>query len=134
MSKNNIPRILIVDDDVDAVEIIKNILKPLLVECCVCYDSDDALNQIKRNQPDLIITDLMMSSLDSGFSLAKTIRNHPDFAAIPIILCTSIASREHYDFRPKSEKDLADMNINAFFEKPIDPDEFLQKVQELLHQ
>ena len=51
--------------------------------------------------PDLVITDLMMTSIDSGFSFARTIKDDPRTAGIPVILSTSVTSALGLDFRPR---------------------------------
>ena len=84
-----------------------------------------------EERPSLVITDLMMKSLDAGFSFARTIRSDPRLSDIPIIIVSAVASQKGFDFRPRTADDLAAMNAEAFFDKPVPPAAFLAKVKEL---
>jgi len=42
-----------------------------------------------------------------------------------------VASQKGFDFRPRSAEDLAAMNADAFFDKPVPPEPFLARVKEL---
>ena len=55
-----------------------------------------------EEKPDLVISDLMMTAYDSGFSFARSIKEDPAFAGIPVILSTSVSSAMGLDFRPRT--------------------------------
>jgi len=124
--------ILIVDDDVDFLEINRHILEPRGYRVVCCPDPQAAWQLMQQERPDLVITDLMMGNLDSGFSLARQIRQDERFAGVPIIMATAVTSQAGLDFRPRTAADLAAMSIDAYFDKPIPPPKLLEKVAELL--
>lgn len=124
--------ILLVDDDVDFVDMNSHLLERAGYRVLRAYDSTQALAKLAAEPVDLVITDLMMTSMDAGFSLARHIRNHSQYAGVGIILATSVTSAMGYDFRPHGEQDLAAMNVDAYFDKPIPPAALLAKVAELL--
>ena len=64
-------------------------------------EPQQALRKMEEEKPDLVITDLMMTSLDSGFSFARTIKEDPRYADIPVIISTSVSSALGLDFRPR---------------------------------
>ena len=91
-----------------------------------------AMDRIAAETPDLVITDLMMSEVDSGFSLSRRLRGDPHTATVPIIMSTSVTTALGLDFKPRSADDLASMKVDAYFDKPLDPVALVAKVRELL--
>ncbi len=126
------PCILLVDDDPDFLEINRHILEPAGYRIVCLGDPKQAWEHLANEKPDLIITDLMMSSLDSGFSFSRLVREDPRFENIPIIIATAASSQMGIDFRPHTADDLAAMHVDAYFSKPIPPRKLLEKVKELL--
>jgi CheY-like chemotaxis protein len=72
----------------------------------------------------------MMKALDSGFTLAREVKSR--WARVPVILVTAAASQRGFDFSPRGSEDLAAMNADAFFDKPVAPDQLIAKVRDLL--
>jgi CheY-like chemotaxis protein len=126
------PLILLVDDDVDFLEINRHILEPKGYRVACASDPRQALERMVQEKPALVVTDLMMDDLDSGFSFSRQIRQDPRFADVPIIIATAVTSQVGLDFRPRTAEDLAAMSVDAYFDKPIPPKSLLEKVAELL--
>jgi CheY-like chemotaxis protein len=124
--------ILLVDDDRDFLEQNRQVLaaRGYRVECF--SDPQPALQAMRRERPDLVVSDLMMESLDSGFSLARAIKSEPGLAGVPVILVTAVASQRGFDFNPRTREELAAMNADAFFDKPVSPLLLIAKIEELL--
>ena len=89
---------------------------------------------VKKQKPDLIIMDLMMEQLDSGMALSQQIKGHPQYAAIPILMLTSISRDTGMDFTPRTGGDLKQLNVDDFSSKPIKAQVLLEKVEKLLAQ
>jgi CheY-like chemotaxis protein len=126
------PLILLLDDDADFVEINRHILEAAGYRIASAYDPAEALAAMARERPDLVISDLMMTAFDAGFSFAARVKSDPQLAAIPIIIITAVTSQLGFDFRPHSPDDMAAMHVDAFFDKPVHPQALLEKVRELL--
>ena len=126
------PLILLVDDDEDFLDINRQILASKGHRVVCCTNPQDAWERMAQEKPALVITDLMMNHLDSGFSLSKQIKQDPRFADVPVIIATAVTSQVGLDFRPRTPEDLATMNVDAYFDKPIAPQALLAKVAELL--
>jgi CheY-like chemotaxis protein len=124
--------ILIVDDDYDFLEINRRILERAGFRVATAASPTQAMDRVAAETPDLVITDLMMSEVDSGFSLARRLRDDPRTAAVPIIMSTSVTTALGLDFTPHSADDLASMKVDAYFDKPLDPVALVAKVRELL--
>ncbi len=126
------PLILLVDDDDDFLEINRHILEPRGYRVACTSDPKAAWAQMQQEKPALLITDLMMTNLDAGFSLSRQVKQDPRFADIPIIIATAVTSQIGLDFRPRTPAELAAMHVDAYFDKPIPPQQLLDKVAELL--
>lgn len=94
----------------------------------------EGLGKIKADRPDLIILDVMMNSTTEGFQLALKVRNpaptseFAPYRGIPILILTSIHSTTPLRFGPDEDY----LPVDAFVDKPIDPDSLVQKVNALL--
>jgi len=126
------PLILLVDDDVDFLEINRHILEPRGYRVACAADPKQAWERMAQEKPALVVTDLMMSDLDAGFSFSRQIKEDPRFSDVPIIIATAVTSQAGMDFRPRTAEDLAAMSVDAYFDKPIPSKALLEKVAELL--
>jgi putative two-component system response regulator len=130
------PMIYLVDDDKDFLEMEKAILAHGGYRATCFSESREALaalaSAVGAERPVLVVTDLMMKSLDAGFTFARALREDPRFADIPMIIVSAVASKKGFDFRPRTDEDLAAMHAEAFFDKPVSPAAFLARVKELV--
>ena len=124
--------IMIVDDDYDFLEINRHVLEKAGYRVVTAASPTQALAKLELERPALVITDLMMNDVDSGFALSRDLRDDERYADIPIIMSTSVTSALGLDFKPRSAGDLAKMRIDAYFDKPLKPEALLAKVEELL--
>jgi len=124
--------ILIVDDDYDFLEINRMILERAGYRVVTAAEPRQAFARMEAEKPDLVITDLMMTSIDSGFSFSRTIKEDPRYADIPVVIATSVSSAMGLDFRPRSDEDMAHMHVDAYFDKPLDPTRLIAAISGLL--
>lgn len=126
------PYILCLDDDPDFLELYREIFGSggYRVECCT--SPEEARDKLAEEPPALVVTDLMMDSLSSGFGFAKQIKEDKRFAHVPVIVITAIAGQRGFNFKPTGAGDLEAMHADAFFDKPVAPEVLLAKVGELL--
>jgi CheY-like chemotaxis protein len=126
------PLILLVDDDTDFVEMNRHVLEARGYRVAVAHDPAEAAASIAERPPDLVITDLVMSDLDSGFAFARGIKEDPRTKETPVIIVTGVTSQLGFDFRPRTPDDLAAMHVDAYFDKPVSPQALLEKIKQLL--
>jgi CheY-like chemotaxis protein len=124
--------IMLVDDDQDFLSMNRSILERRGLRVVAATSPRAALEAMGRERPDLVVTDLMMSDLDAGFSLSRAIKENPATAGIPVVIVTAASSQRGFDFRPRSAEDLAAMRADAFLDKPVSPAALLAKIEELL--
>lgn len=132
MTTQQKPLVLIVDDDYDFLEINRMHLERAGYRVVTAADPEAALRKMEEEKPDLVITDLMMTNLDSGFSLARTIREDPRYAGVPLVIATSVSSALGLDFRPRTPEEQAQMHADAYFDKPLDIPTLLETIARLL--
>jgi CheY-like chemotaxis protein len=124
--------ILLVDDDQDFVAMNRSVLEARGYRVLSAVSPKDAMARLEVERPDLVVTDLMMSDLDAGFSLSRAVKENPETASIPVIIVTAASSQRGFDFRPRDSADLAAMKADAFLDKPVSPATLLAKIEELL--
>src|SRR5262245_12455958 len=83
-------RVLVVDDEPDAVELMTASLEGAGYEVLCAMDGMQALQQARTQLPDLILLDLILPDLD-GFSICQILRCQPSTTHIPVILLTALA-------------------------------------------
>ncbi len=127
-------QVLVIDDDPDMVEAIRMTLKANGYQVFQAANGRIGLAMVKEVKPDLIILDVMMDTATEGFQVSLSLRN-PDpkseyaaFSHVPIVMLTSIHSTTPLRFGP--DKDY--LPVDAFLDKPIDPDVLVAKVAELM--
>src|SRR5512134_873373 len=70
--------ILVVDDDTDALEIVRTYLESRGYEVATALDGKEALARLEEIRPAVVLLDVMMPGMD-GWEVARVIKNHPDF-------------------------------------------------------
>jgi len=118
--------IAIIDDDPDILDASGLVLKSKGFEVVTASNPADGYTLIKEQNPDLIILDVMMDEPDDGFFLAQKLRR--ENVKTPIIMYTSVSKATGLDF------DRGEMvPVDDFLEKPISPEQLIQKVNKLLN-
>ncbi len=123
-------KILIVDDDPVIVKYFSKLLMDNGYETIIAMDSDTCMGLAQKEQPDLILLDVMMEMLYSGFEIYRKLKLDPDLSKIPIIGISGMADEIDVKFDPY--KDAEYFNPDEFIEKPVDKDFLLNKVNEVL--
>lgn len=118
-------KIAIIDDDPDILDASSLVLTSKGYEVVTATNPDDGYKIVKENSPDLIILDVMMNEPDDGFFLAQKFRKEKIFS--PIIMYTSVSKSLGMDFGVNEL-----VPVDEFVEKPISPEQLIEKVKKLL--
>ena len=127
-------KILVVDDDPDLVYGLCLCLEAAGHQVITAKNGVEGLEKIKNEKPDLIVLDVMMETSTEGFQLAIKVRSpdptskYKDFQSIPILMLTSIHDTTPVRFGPQEDY----LPVDMFVEKPISPDDLIEKVGALL--
>ncbi|HEY5043278.1 MAG TPA: response regulator [Verrucomicrobiae bacterium] len=119
-----VPRILIVDDEGDFIELVMFRLAALHCEFLIANDGVHALSQARQMKPSLILLDILLPDLD-GLSICEILRRQPSTKNIPIIFMSALTS-------DVTRRTVA-MQADDFFTKPLDLPRLVHRIADLLH-
>jgi diguanylate cyclase (GGDEF)-like protein/PAS domain S-box-containing protein len=121
-----VAKILVVDDNAASRELSSALLHfhghlPLQAA-----DGSEALALIRAERPELVISDILMPTMD-GYELVQNLRADPEFAATRVIFCTAV-------YREREAANLASaVGVSELLVKPFEADELLAAVERVLH-
>jgi len=121
-------KILIVDDDPDFVSYTRTVLESSDYAVVSAGNSDQGMLTLAREKPDLVVLDVIMSSVLDGLNMSQRMADDPDLKHVPIVMVTSIANTDYAALFPTDES----IHIDAFLTKPIAPAELLRQVGKLM--
>lgn len=113
-------RVLIIEDNEQNLYLTTFILERHGYAVTSAREGHEGIKSAIATQPDLILLDIQLPKMD-GYQVARTLRNHPELAGIPIIAVTS------YAMVGDRERVLA-AGCTGYIEKPINPDTFVDQV------
>lgn len=125
-------KILIIDDDPDIVESMRITLESRKHKISVAISGAEGLKQAEASKYDLIILDVMMETITTGFEVARSLRRSPRNKDVPILLLTAIRERIGLDFEDTVGAKDSMLPVSAYLEKPLKPEVLLAKVDALL--
>jgi DNA-binding response OmpR family regulator len=119
-------RILVVDDDPDITFAVSLFLKKEGHDVAIAANRAEGMQLLNSFTPDLMVLDVMMEQPDDGIAMAQELRRAGK--TLPILMLTSVGrvTGMHFD----RDSDL--VPVDAFFEKPVKPEDLVKKVAELL--
>ena len=144
-------QVLIVDDDQNTVKYLSVLLSEHGYDSVPAYDGSEGLQKITQAKPDLIVLDVMMPK-KSGLVLFQQLKKDEQYRDIPVLMLTGISGvledmenhkdetfEKPYDsLREALGKTIRMLREGGlirpemFVDKPVDPDAFIAKVQELI--
>ena len=119
-------RILVVDDDREVVRLIRAYLEQAGFAVLTAYDGETAIHMLRREQPDLLLLDLMLPGRDS-WDITRLVRGDPALAHTPIIMLTA---------RVDDTDKIVGLELGAddYVTKPYNPREVVARVRARLRQ
>jgi two-component system phosphate regulon response regulator PhoB len=118
------PKILVVDDEPDALELIQYNLQAAGYDVVTAADGEEALEKARATPPALIILDVMLPEVD-GLEVCKALRRDPTTASIPIVMLTAKAA--------EIDRVLGlELGADDYVTKPFSPRELVLRVKSLL--
>lgn len=122
--------ILVVDDDIDLVEIIRVTLEKEGYAVIDAQSGERGLALAREAKPDLILLDVMMGQVDEGFQVAYALRRGDGTRDIPIVMLTAVGDRTGFSFDPAKDADF--LPVDEFLEKPVGSRQLLDVVRKHL--
>ncbi|MFA5479378.1 MAG: response regulator [Candidatus Muiribacteriota bacterium] len=123
-NKEGRKKIIVVDDDLDILELIDTVLNSEKFNVITVCDAVKLGIKIATENPDLILLDIMMPSID-GYEVCKALKEDESTKHIPIILVTGIDLKAVKNNYKK-------VNADSYLLKPFTPEELLNKIHEFI--
>lgn len=117
-------KILVVDDELDMLMVIKLRLEASGYEVITATDGLDGLNAARRVKPDLIVLDIMLPKMN-GYKVARFLKFDEEYKSIPIVMLTALSGEEDRSTGIETGAD-------AYLTKPFETQQLLDAVREFL--
>jgi len=124
-------KIVVVDDDQDIRDSLEAILEGRQYVVITAADKIEGMEKIKTEKPDLAILDVMMSTWEDGFEMARELKKDPQFKNMPILMLTGVKGKTGMDFKPTAG-DPTWSPVDGYLDKPVEPDVLLAEIEKLL--
>jgi two-component system, cell cycle response regulator DivK len=118
------PVILVVEDNPDNMYVLDHLLTRKGYVVRQASRGDEALAQIERHRPALVLMDMQMPGMD-GYSVVRALRQRPDMAQLPVIAVTASSM-------PGDREETLAAGCDDYIAKPISPRDLLQLVERYL--
>jgi CheY-like chemotaxis protein len=115
------PRVLIVDDEEEFLELTSHFLKEVGFEVEVARAAGEAVAKAVRNPPDVILLDILLPGCD-GLEILETLKSEPETAEVPVLACTALGQRD-------SGPLLVHAGFDGLVTKPIDWHELAEQLE-----
>lgn len=136
-----VPKILVIDDDPDVAQQVRDALsvEPVVADVIEARSTREGLARLAES-PDLIILDIILSQGDEGFRFLWQLRNRcaPEHRCIPVLVLTSLHSRTLLRFYPDRKRVFDEgcpeeqLPVEGFLDKPASPTVLRASISRLL--
>jgi CheY-like chemotaxis protein/two-component sensor histidine kinase len=113
------PLVLAVDDEPEALELLKNFLQDGNYDVLTASSASEAVSLAREHQPDVITLDILMPG-GTGWEVLHTLKNNPKTATVPIIV-VSVVDRKELGFI---------LGASDYLVKPVSKDELIQAIRQ----
>ena len=126
-------KVYVIDDDRDIIDSVTMILEAGGYEVASQMEQNNAVENITAFGPDVIILDVMMPGNDeAGFEIARNIRQAEAIKAKPILMLSAVNEAGAFPGTfSNTDRDDSWMPVDEFVDKPVTPDNLLEKVKKL---
>jgi CheY-like chemotaxis protein len=117
-------RVLVVDDEIAFGNVMREVLLSFGMNVRVAIRAEQALEEMRRERPDLLLVDVMMPEVD-GLSLIRTVQKEPDWLGIPILVISARTGQA-------DQHEALFAGADAFLAKPFTADELRRALRPFL--
>ena len=123
-------KIVMVDDNTDFLFTMETFLQRNGFEVHTAEDGQQGMDLIRKERPDLILLDIMMETLFSGFEVCKEVRKDDALKDTPIIGISGMGEELEIDYKQWPDYDY--FRPDAFLDKPVDKPQLLRMIPEVI--
>jgi len=121
-------KVLMIDDDPEFVEAITNVLDARGYDVVSANDGKAGVAMAKKERPDIILLDVMMTTKSEGFDVAREMSKDANLKGTPVVMLTGIRKEMNLPFGFEPDADW--LPVKAVLEKPVKPEVLLKTVEE----
>jgi len=114
------PKVLVVDDSLSVRKVVQRALESKRIEVLSAASGSEAIEQISREAPDLIVCDVIMPDMD-GYQICDFVKKHPTLGRTPVLLISGIVNSTVLERAAKVRSD-------DVMRKPFAADELLHRI------
>ncbi len=114
-------KILLVDDDADTRMILQEVLEYSEFQVLTAIDGEESITKVQNENPDIVLMDIAMPKIN-GLEAIEKIRQ---FSKVPVLIITAFQKVQYVD-------QLKKLNIQGYFQKPLNPVELIDRITSLL--
>ena len=118
------PRILVVDDELDLVAVLRMGLEIQGFEVIEAMDGEEGLRRARQDRPDLMVLDLMLPKMD-GYKVCRALKYDERYRSLPIIILSARSGDQ-------DRKLALDMGADLFMTKPYEISDLVAKIRQKL--
>ena len=118
------PKVLVVDDSLSVRKVVQRALESKRIEVLSAASGSEAMEQIAREAPDLIVCDVIMPDMD-GYQICDFVKKHPTLGGTPVLLISGIVNGTVLERAAKVRSD-------DVMRKPFAADELLHRIESFL--
>ncbi|MCE5186821.1 MAG: response regulator [Planctomycetaceae bacterium] len=123
-------KVLVIDDDNDFVESVVNLLEARGYSLTSASNGKEGVEKAKAKKPDVILLDVMMTTKDEGFNVARELQSIEGVKGTPVIMVTGVRKEMNLPFG--FEPDETWLPVKQILEKPIKPESLLSAIADAL--
>lgn len=127
---NESPEILVIDDDPGFVTAMRPVLESKGYQVVAACNRKEAMKELKKRKPDVIVLDIMMEKITDGFDICYKLKRDPEMKDIPVLVVSSITEETGFKFSPATDGEY--FEADDFMEKPVTPTVLLERIEKLL--
>ncbi len=117
-------KVIVVEDTYDDQQVVSRMLEHYGIQVFLAKNGDECLELLQNFEPTLIVTDLAMPKRD-GWQTLLAVRSNESTAHIPVIAITAYHSTD-------VAEDALQAGFNGYFPKPIHPQTFVHRLEEII--
>lgn len=122
--------VLVIDDDPDVRESLRLMLEPLGYELTRCATGPEGRDAAASRPPDVILLDIMLSTVSEGFHVAYDFRRDERLAQVPIIMISSIGETMGMDYAKELGSEY--LPADSFLSKPLQAATVIAAIEKVL--
>jgi two-component system, OmpR family, phosphate regulon response regulator PhoB len=126
-------KVLVVDDELDMRIFVSTLLETSGYKPLTAVDGKEGMVVARSKKPSVVILDVMMPN-ESGIGMYRELKNDPDLKDVPVIMVSALSKKTFFHSQKVLDEYKGEKipKPSAYIEKPPEPDELLEAIQNCL--